>query len=381
MLVTGAAIARLAAMRTEAPPTRDIPMSEATDRRKLVTVIAPAYNEAGVLARNLGTLVAHLRGLEDRWRWELLVVNDGSTDDSGKIADAFAADHPGVRVIHHPVNMNLGQALRTGFAHARGDWIVVLDVDLSYEPSHIETLVGTLEATRAHVVVASPYMKGGQVTNVPFARLLLSRWANRFLAYFCHHIDLHTITGMVRGYDRRFLRRLNLKSMSVDINTEIVYKAMLLRGRVVEIPAHLDWTLQRQAGVGRMSSFRILRGIATYILSGFTFRPFMFFFLPGLVLALASVYIMGWIFWNVGDYWSAASMVETGVEHRLSEAVRLLYEQRPHAFMVGGVTMIASLQLMSLGFLAFQSKRNFEELFHLGSPTEGHGDLDGPDAP
>ncbi|MCB9535480.1 MAG: glycosyltransferase family 2 protein [Myxococcales bacterium] len=356
-------------------------MGEAAER-KLVTIICPAYNEAAVLTRNLDTLRAHLRTLEDRWRFEVLIVDDGSSDDTGPQADAYAAEHPGVRVVHHPVNMNLGQALRTGFVHARGDWIVVLDVDLSYAPDHVERLVGTLEATRCQIVVASPYMKGGQVTNVPFSRLFLSRWANRFLAYFCHHIDLRTITGMVRGYDRRFLQRLNLKAMGLDINTEIIYKAMLLRGRIIEIPAHLDWTLQREGtGVGRLSSFRVLKSIATYTLSGFTFRPFMFFFVPGLILAALTLYLLGWIVMNLGEHWAEASRVEVGFEHRLSEAVRLLYDHRPHAFFVTGITMIFSVQLMSLGFLAFQAKRYFEELFHLGSPTQDHGDLDGPDGP
>lgn len=343
-------------------PDRDV----ASVERPLVTVIVPAFNEAGLIEQALRTLVGYLKGLEDRYRWELLVVDDGSTDATPAKVDAFADANPGVRVVHHVVNLKLGQALRTGFAHARGDYVVVLDADLSYAPDHVERLVATLEATKCHVVVASPYMKGGKVTNVPWLRLLLSRWANRFLAYFCHHVDLRTITGMVRGYDRRFLEQLDLKAMGIDINTEIVYKTMLLRGRIVEIPAHLDWTLQRKEGKGRVSSFQILRGILTYTLSGFTFRPFMFFVMPGLLLAAVAVYVVGWICINV---LTAYPEMPAGpyFDDQFSAAVAEVFRRRPHAFLVGGVVMVFSLQLLSLGFLSFQAKRYFEELFHLGS--------------
>ncbi len=332
----------------------------------LVSVLMPAYNEGALLARALADVQHALSTLADRYRTEIVVVDDGSRDDSAAIAGAFAERHPEVRLVSHPVNLGLGQALRTGFAHCAGDYVVVLDADLSYAPSHIETLVETLQATRAHVAVASPYMKGGRVTNVPPVRALLSRWANRFLAAFCPHADVSTLTGMVRGYDGAFLRALNLRSLGVEINTEIHYKTLLMRGRIVEVPAHLDWTLQRQGARKRLSSFRVLRGIVTYLLAGFIFRPFMFFALPGLVLGLVAVYMAGWTIFNVvkvyptmpaGDFW----------DDQFSAAVAHVFAARPHAFFVGGVVALLSLQLISLGFLSYQNKRYFEELFHLGS--------------
>jgi glycosyltransferase involved in cell wall biosynthesis len=336
-------------------------------RRPLLSVITPAYNESAMLAKNLATLCDHLDSLSDRYQYELLVVNDGSKDDTGAIAEAFSKDRPQVRVLHHVVNMNLGQALRTGFAHATGEYVVVLDVDLSYSPDHVERMVDHLRERRAHIVVASPYMDGGQTTQVPFLRLLLSRNANRYLAWFCQQSDLHTITGMVRAYDRRFLQRLDLRSQDVEINTEIIYKAMLLRGRIEEIPAHLDWSAQRQT-VGRLSSFRVLRGILTYTLGGFVFRPFAFFMLPGLLALAAATYILGWFGLHV--WWEMANVTvgpDAFWDDRLSEAIRIVFEHRTHAFIVGGFCLLVGLQLMSLGVLSFQQKRYFEELFHLGS--------------
>lgn len=341
--------------------------ARAVEPRSLVSLVLPAFNEAAILEENLKKLHEYLRTLEDRYRWEIVLVDDGSTDGTGRLADSFAATRGNVRVVHHVVNLKLGQALRTGFEHCRGDYVVVLDLDLSYSPDHIERLLRTLVDTRADIVVASPYMRGGLVSEVPWLRLLLSRWANRFLAYFCHHADLHTITGMVRGYRREFLERLDLRAISVEINTEIIYKAMLLRGRILEIPAHLDWRLQNAKGKARVSSFRIYRGILSYVVSGFIFRPFMFFLLPGLALFLVSAYVIAWIFLNVRRVWIALPPMPGYFDDRFSEAVAQVFRQRPYAFMVGGVTLLVAFQFLSLGILALQSKKYFEELFHIAS--------------
>jgi glycosyltransferase involved in cell wall biosynthesis len=338
-----------------------------TDPRPLVTVVTPAFNEEALLDKNLRLLATHLDGLSDRFRWEMVVVNDGSKDRTGAIADAFAAERPEhVRVVHHPVNLNLGQGIRTGIAHARGEYLVVLDVDLSYAPDHIERLVDTLVATRADIVVASPYMPGGKCTGVPFLRLFLSKRANRFLAFFCHHVDLHTITGMVRGYRTAFVRKVSLKSNDIEINTEIIYKSMLLRGRVLEIPAHLDWSVFQSQGIRRMSSFRVAKGILTYILSGFYFRPFIFFVMPGLTSLVIALYLMGWIGLHTADAFAAAKPGPY-FDDQLSNAIGLVWQQRPHAFFVCGLALMTALQLISLGFMSFQQKRYFEDLFFLGS--------------
>lgn len=341
-------------------------MNHEAAARPLVSVLMPAYNEGALLAQALEQVHRTLCGLAGRYRTEIVVVDDGSQDDTGAIANTFAGHSRGVQVVRHPVNLGLGQALRTGFAHCAGDYIVVLDADLSYAPSHIEPLVETLRATRAHVAVASPYMKGGHVTNVPPVRALLSRWANKFLAAFCPHADVSTLTGMVRGYDGTFLRALNLRSLGLEINTEILYKTLLLRGRIVEVPAHLDWTLQRRTPIRRLSSFRVLRSIVTYILAGFIFRPFMFFALPGLALGLVALYMAGWTIYNVATIYPAMPAGEFW-DDQFSTAVAHVFAARPHAFVIGGVVALLSLQLMSLGFLSYQSKRYFEELFHLAS--------------
>ena len=210
------------------------------DDKPLVSIVAPAYNEAAIIQNNLIDLCQYLETLEEEYQWELILVNDGSRDNTGSLAEVFASSRPNVHVVHHVRNEGLGQALRSGFAQSQGTYIITLDLDLSYAPEHVGALLTKIRQTGAKLVVTSPYMKGGKVSNVPRLRLLLSIWANRFLSVAARH-NVSTLTGMVRVYDAEFLRVLNLRSAGMEINTEIVHKATLLGVRIEEIPAHLHW--------------------------------------------------------------------------------------------------------------------------------------------
>jgi glycosyltransferase involved in cell wall biosynthesis len=341
--------------------------------KPFVSIVVPAFNEATIITHNLAILCEYMESLENEYRWELIVVNDGSTDQTGHLAEAFAKKRNNVHVLHHMYNFRLGQALRYAFNNCQGDYIVTMDLDLSYSPDHIGKMLSKIRETRAKIVIASPYKKGGKVSNVPLLRKTLSVWANRFLAFFAKDRfseRLSTLTGMVRAYDNDFLSRLNLKAMDMDINPEIIYKAMILRARIVEIPAHLKWSsekVEKTAVKKRKSGIRILRNILSSLLSGFVFRPFMFFIIPGLVLLIISFYPFAWIVIHTFNYYRSLPLADLSFDHKFSAAIAAAFNQSPHAFIVGGVTLMVAIQLLSLGFLALQNKRYFEELFHLGS--------------
>ncbi len=348
--------------------------SPSAEVKPLVSLVVPAYNEAEILEKNLNILCQYMQRLESDYRWELLIVNDGSADATGDIADAFAAGRTNVIVLHHMFNFRLGQALRYAFHRSSGDIVVVIDIDLSYAPDHIGLMLAKLKETRAKIVIASPYRKGGQVSHVPWGRRLLSRWANRFLClmatkdYFSD--KLTTITGMVRAYDGPFIRRLSLWAMDVDINPEIIHKAKILRARIVEVPARLNWQPKRK-GAARakrsQSTRRILRSIIQSFVSGYMFRPFMFFIMPGLLLFFLSLYPLIWTVIHTVDQYKKLAGLGLTLDYRLSEAIGAAFKISPHAFIVGGVALMVSIQLISLGLLALQKKRYFAELFFLNS--------------
>jgi glycosyltransferase involved in cell wall biosynthesis len=226
--------------------SREVPADIATDRddQPSVSVVVPAYNEATLLADSLSRLHDYLCTLDDTYRWELVVVDDGSSDSTGALADEFAATHARVVVHHHHENEGLGGAVRTAFRRCTSDYLVMMDSDLSYSPDHIHPLLDTIIATGASVVVASPYRPDAKATGVPPSRLFTSRAANRVLAWAAGG-GLTTLTGMVRAYDGDFVRSLDLEETGPTVNCEVLYRARERGAAVVEIPAHLDWSRLR----------------------------------------------------------------------------------------------------------------------------------------
>jgi glycosyltransferase involved in cell wall biosynthesis len=341
--------------------------TEQYNTKPFVSLVVPGYNEAAIVEKNLATLHQYMGTLAAEYRWEIVFVNDGSSDETGSIADAFAKQHPHVRVLHHATNFGAGQAFRFAFKQCRGNYIITLDLDLSYSPDHIQRLLDKIKETRAKVVVAAPYMAGGQLSNVPWLRRTLSVWANRFLSRAAKG-NLSTLTSMVRAYDRRFLQSLDLNSSGLEINPEIIHKAMILGAKIEEIPAHLDWGTQKKERAQQRSSIniRLLRHIVEILLSGFLFRPVMFFVLPGLSFFLLSLFANAWVLiHSYGQYQGLSQYGSFGV--RVSAAVAAAFSQAPHTFIIGGMTLMLSIQLISLGILALQGKSYFEEIFHLGT--------------
>lgn len=338
---------------------------EPQKQKPLVSLIVPGYNEAAIVEQNLAVLCEYMESLQDLYNWEIVVINDGSVDETGELAEAFASTRENVYVLHHITNFGLGQALKFGFNYCHGDYVVVIDLDLSYAPEHIEKLLSKMRETRAKIVVASPYIEGGNISNVPWRRKKLSIWANRFLSASCKG-ELATVTGMVRAYDGEFLRSLNLRSMSMDINPEIIYKARILRARIEEIPAHLNWRVERTGKKPkRRSSMRIWRQIWSVLFSGFISRPVIFFLIPGLLLFGFSCLANAWVL--IHTFTNYQNLPADWILDRFSDAVAAAFHQSPHTFIIGGMTLMLAIQLVSLGIISLQTKSNFEEMFYLGT--------------
>lgn len=349
-------------------------VTNTTKKRQLVSLVLPAYNEEDIITENLNILWDYLKSLEDEYRWELYIINDGSSDATGDLADAFAKDKNDVYVLHHMFNFRLGQALRTAFFNCQGDYIIVMDIDLSYSVEHIGLMLSKIRESRSKIVIASPYAKGGKVSNVPWIRKKLSVWANRFLCFMAtkdwFSDKLTNITGMVRTYDGEFIRRLTLSAMDVDIMPEIIFKAKILRAKIVEIPAHLNWVSvksKENQAMRRKSSMRITRSILQSLVSGFILRPFMFFILPGLLIFVLALYPLIWTFVHTVTAYNKLAASGMSFDYRFSEAVGTAFRLSPHSFIIGGIALLIAIQFISLGLLALQKKRYFDELFYLGS--------------
>lgn len=337
-----------------------------SEHRPYVSVVVPAYNEASILKNNLEILSKYLDLIENKYRWELIIVNDGSTDSTGDLAKTFASARENICVIDHQTNYGLGQALKSGFDHCHGDYIVTLDIDLSYSPEHIEQLLFKIQETKAEIVLTSPYMKGGRVSHVPWLRLFLSVCANRFLS-FATKGKFSTLTGMVRVYNASFLQTLNLKSTGMDINPEVIHKAMLLDARIEEIPAHLSWQPQEVTlglrKMRRQSSMKLLRHTGKTFYYGLLFRPTMFFIIP------SGVFFLLFLYSNISILFHAWTNYQQLAQNSdfpdPTVAFTSVFQQAPHTFMISGLMLILAIQLLSLGVLSALGKHYFEEIFYL----------------
>ncbi len=235
--------------------------------RRAFSVIVPAFNEGPSIAAVLDRLRGSLETLRAEHAIELIVVNDGSSDDTAAALDRYAAASPGaIEVRTHEQNRGLEQAIITGVRAATTDTVVLLDADMSYAPEIVGPLVRTLSQTGAAAVLASPYMAGGRFENVPFVRLIASVCANKLLS-LCVDGTIKTFTGMVRAYDVAVLRSILQRSPQGEFNTWIVSELLSAGYRVVEIPAALVWPRERAEAAPRLSTATLKRRSAQVVAS------------------------------------------------------------------------------------------------------------------
>ncbi|MGI8518513.1 MAG: glycosyltransferase family 2 protein [Acidimicrobiia bacterium] len=353
--------------------------------RPLISIVVPAFNEEGHLRASLTAIMAAAESLSDQFQYELVVVDDGSSDQTGDVIREFAESHDAVVVLFHPRNFGLGQALKTGFGACRGQYIIAYDADLSYDPSHICRLAETIHGSGADVVIASPYMTGGTVVGVPRLRRVLSQTANRLLRRMSNsHVS--TVTSLVRAYRASLIQSLSLKSTDNQINAEILYKAEMMRSFIVEIPADLHWTRDEVDTNRRRGNMSIIRTTIDFAFSGFIFRPFLLFVVPGVILMFLALYALGWAGYHV----IRLIPRQTGnLDQIISDAFGQAFVHSPHSFVLGGFAAIFAVQLISVGIISAQSKRYFEDAYHLATANLGRlqaladsiSDLKPPSAP
>ena len=177
-------------------------------------------------------------------------------------------------------------ALRKGFKESCGEIIVSIDADLSYDPAYILDFVETLKREPdIDFVLASPYMPGGEVQNVPALRLWISKFGNKILRLAMPN-RIYTSTGIFRAYRRRVLESLELESDGKEIHLEILSKALSLGYRVKEIPAVLT---ARKKG---KSKFKFKKTATSHLVFSVFEKPMIIFGFIGL-LTLTIGFLIG----------------------------------------------------------------------------------------
>ncbi len=221
-----------------------------------VLVVVPTYNER----ENLPVLAA---GVLKHDGFRLLVVDDGSPDGTGAIADRLAADHPGrVQVMHRTGQRGLGRSyvdgLQRAIAEGTADFICQMDADLSHNPEYLPDLVGA--AATHDLVIGSRYLNGVSVVNWPLHRIFLSAFANRYIRIVTS-LAASDCTSGFRCWRREALARIPIASMVSDgysFLVEMLFEAKQRGFRIGEVPIIF---VERRQGQSKLSSGVLLESL------------------------------------------------------------------------------------------------------------------------
>jgi glycosyltransferase involved in cell wall biosynthesis/protein-L-isoaspartate O-methyltransferase len=233
---------------------------------RLLSILVAAYNEEEYLAASiLRALEAPLpEGLES----EVVAVDDGSTDCTPQILDELAAQHPGrIRVFHHQVNAGKGAAIRTALEHAAGEFGIIQDGDLEYDPSEYPKVLGPLLANKADVVYGSRFLISGERRVIYYWHAL----ANHFLTTACNmaaDLNLTDMETCYKAFRITLARSIPIRSNRFGIEPELTIKFAKRQASIYEVPiSYYGRTYDDGKKIGAMDAVSalwvILRGYFT----------------------------------------------------------------------------------------------------------------------
>lgn len=220
-------------------------------------VIVPTYNERENILKLIDAVLAQSPDIE------VLVVDDGSPDGTGKLVDERAAIDSRVHALHREKKLGLGTAYLAGFRWALErdvyEFIFEMDADFSHDPQHLPQFLASAE--NADLVLGSRYREGRvTVVNWPIARLLLSYFANVY-ARFVTGLQVYDATGGFKCFRKKVLQAIDLskvKSNGYAFQIEMSFRAWKKGFRIVEIPIVF---VDRTEGTSKMSKAIIREAI------------------------------------------------------------------------------------------------------------------------
>lgn len=191
-------------------------------------MVIPVYNEAGTLRE----IVERVQEVDiDK---EILIVDDASTDDSGEVAASISLESDNVRVFRHERNRGKGRALRTAFAHVKGDFVIVQDADLEYDPADYPKLLNPLLQGHADAVYGSRFVTASEHRVLYFRHYL----GNRFLTLLSNlatDLNLSDMESCYKVFRRQLLQSIVLEEDRFGFEPEITSKIAKAGARVYEV--------------------------------------------------------------------------------------------------------------------------------------------------
>jgi len=193
-----------------------------------LSVVMPVYNERATLA----TIVA--RVLAVPLEIEMLCVDDGSSDGSREILSSLEQKYPQLRVLLQPRNMGKGAALRRGIAEASGDFVVIQDADLEYDPAEFPQLLEPLLAGKADVVYGSRFMGAGPHRVLYFWHSV-GNWLLTLVSNALTNINLSDMETCYKVFRREVIQSIPIQENRFGFEPEITVKVARRNLRIYEV--------------------------------------------------------------------------------------------------------------------------------------------------
>lgn len=198
-----------------------------------LSIIIPCYNEekliTGILEKILRTR------LDYNMEKEIVIVNDGSTDGTAEVLKIFVEKNPAIQLIHQPINMGKGAAIRAALATISGDVVIIQDADLEYDPNDYNRLLQPISDGHGDVVYGSRFMGTGPHRVLFFFHTM----GNKFLTFLSNLFTGLNLTDMETGYKMfktDVLRQIKIKENRFGFEPEITAKVSRIKNiRIYEV--------------------------------------------------------------------------------------------------------------------------------------------------
>jgi glycosyltransferase involved in cell wall biosynthesis len=198
-----------------------------------LSILIPVYNERAVVERSLAQ-VLHAPLPEEMDR-ELIIVDDCSTDGTSAILEKIAGADRRIHLVRHPVNRGKGAAVRTAIQHASGDFCVVQDADLEYDPAEYSRLLKPLLAGHADAVFGSRYLRGEQTRVLPFWHSMINKFLTLVSNMFCN-LNVTDMETCYKVFRTDLLKSIPIRSDRFGFEPEITMKSAKRKLRIYEVP-------------------------------------------------------------------------------------------------------------------------------------------------